>query len=180
MDLDTRRCGEADENYDAISARIHTDGIDEEIGFPVVDGPNVAGLIDAQGCLTHHWNEGGKSALTIQGIAIVQKHLLACSGHGVARRRRYRVADVVTRRRIDSPKFRQPARERQTHKVERTEIRDPHVILTIDRGVSWRVHTAPAERAANELRAVRPKHVDYIAAQSREPCIALEVERQAP
>ena len=59
MDLGSGRCGEADENDDAITARIPTEGVDVEIGFPVVDGPNVSGLIDDHGRLTHHWNEAG-------------------------------------------------------------------------------------------------------------------------
>jgi hypothetical protein len=46
MDLGSRRWGQADENYDAIAARILTGGVDVEIGFPIVNGPNVAGLID--------------------------------------------------------------------------------------------------------------------------------------
>ena len=47
MNLRSRRCSEAHENYDAIATGIHADGVDVEIGFPVVNGPNVAGLIDA-------------------------------------------------------------------------------------------------------------------------------------
>ena len=34
-----------------------TCGVDVEIWFPVVNGPNVAGLIDDHGRLTHHWDE---------------------------------------------------------------------------------------------------------------------------
>ena len=45
MDLGSRWWGQSDENYDAITARIPTDGVDVEIGFPVVNGPKVAGLI---------------------------------------------------------------------------------------------------------------------------------------
>ena len=85
MSLGSRRCGEADENYDAIAARILTDGVDVEIGFPVVNGPNVAGLIDDYGRLTHHWYEAGRRRWwTVQRLAVVQKHLAA--------RRRDRVA----------------------------------------------------------------------------------------
>lgn len=57
MHLRDRRCGEADENDDAITARIPTEGVDAEIGFPVINGPDVAGLIDAKRGLTHHWYE---------------------------------------------------------------------------------------------------------------------------
>ena len=45
MDLGRMRWREADEDDDAITARIPADGVDAEIGFPVVNGPNVAGLI---------------------------------------------------------------------------------------------------------------------------------------
>src|SRR5439155_23873515 len=48
MELGSRRCGEADEDDDAITARIAAEGVDAEIGLPVINGPNVAGLIDAQ------------------------------------------------------------------------------------------------------------------------------------
>jgi hypothetical protein len=41
----TRRCRQADKDDDAIPTRILADGVDVEIGFPVVNGPNVAGLI---------------------------------------------------------------------------------------------------------------------------------------
>ena len=44
MDLGSRR-GEADENHDAITAWILADGVDVKIGFPVVEAPDVAGLI---------------------------------------------------------------------------------------------------------------------------------------
>ena len=47
MNLGGRRRREAHENYDAIATGIHADGVDVKIGFPVVNGPNVAGLIDA-------------------------------------------------------------------------------------------------------------------------------------
>jgi len=51
-----RRWRQADENYDAIAARIPAK-VDINIGFPVVDGPDVASLIDDHGRLTHHWDE---------------------------------------------------------------------------------------------------------------------------
>jgi hypothetical protein len=34
--------------------------VDVEIGLPVVDGPNVAGLIDQHARLTHHWDQAGR------------------------------------------------------------------------------------------------------------------------
>src|SRR6266536_4757157 len=77
MDLDRRRRGEADEYYDAITTGILTDGIDVEIGFPVVNGPNVAGLIDQDACLTHHRDKTGRSVCPIQRLSVVQKHLAA-------------------------------------------------------------------------------------------------------
>ena len=40
-----RRGCEADENYNAVAPQILTNGVDVEIGFPVVNGPNVVGLI---------------------------------------------------------------------------------------------------------------------------------------
>jgi hypothetical protein len=40
----SRRCREPDENPDAITAGVGGD-VDVEIGLPVVNGPNVAGLI---------------------------------------------------------------------------------------------------------------------------------------
>jgi hypothetical protein len=54
MDLTRRRRSKADEDYDAIAAGISTDCVDIEIGFPVVNGPNVSCLIDDHGRLTHH------------------------------------------------------------------------------------------------------------------------------
>ena len=65
MDLASRRCCEANENYDAIAAGIRR-GVDVEIWFPVVDGPNVASLIDHHTRLTHHWDEAGRRAWTVQ------------------------------------------------------------------------------------------------------------------
>jgi len=73
----TRRWRESDENYDAITTRVGGD-IDVEIGFPVVNGPDVAGLIDHDARLTHHWDEAWLSAQTVQGVAVVQKHLATC------------------------------------------------------------------------------------------------------
>ena len=60
MDLGTGGCGQADENYDAIAAGVPTDCVDVKIGFPVVNGPNVTGLVDDHRRLTHHWNETGR------------------------------------------------------------------------------------------------------------------------
>ncbi len=45
MDLSSRQCSESDEDDDAIAARILADGVDVEIGFPVVNEPKVACLI---------------------------------------------------------------------------------------------------------------------------------------
>jgi len=57
----TRRWRESDENYDAITTRVGRD-VDVEIGLPVVNGPNVAGLIDHHARLTHHRDEAWLSA----------------------------------------------------------------------------------------------------------------------
>jgi len=46
--LGSRRWRESDEDYDAIAAGIHADGVDVDTGFPVVKRPDVAGLVDAQ------------------------------------------------------------------------------------------------------------------------------------
>ena len=56
MHLGGRRCCEADENHDAVATRIPPK-VDNNIGFPVVNGPNVSGLIDGYRGLTHHWYE---------------------------------------------------------------------------------------------------------------------------
>jgi len=72
-----RRWRQADENDEAIATRIPAK-VDIDVGFPVVDGPNVASLIDDDFGLTHHRDEAGRSACTVQGIAVVQKHLAAC------------------------------------------------------------------------------------------------------
>jgi len=75
MDLVSRGCSEADENNDAIAAGILTDGVDIEIGFPVVNGPNISGLIDDNRCLTHHWYEAGRPwwlAKAVQRNAVMQ------------------------------------------------------------------------------------------------------------
>ena len=45
MHLGSGRWRESDENHDAITTGISTK-VDINIGFPVVDGPNVASLID--------------------------------------------------------------------------------------------------------------------------------------
>ena len=74
MHLGSGRCGEADENYDAISAWIHADGVDVEIGFPVVNGPKVAGLIYVDIGQTHHWDEAWRPrwlAVTVQRHAVM-------------------------------------------------------------------------------------------------------------
>jgi hypothetical protein len=67
----------SDENYDAITTGVGGD-VDVEIGFPVVNGPNVASLIDHHARLTHHRDEAWLSAWTVQRISIVQKHLTTC------------------------------------------------------------------------------------------------------
>ena len=75
MDLGSRWWREAYENDDAITARIPTEGVDAEIGFPVVNGPNVSGLIDDNRCLTHHWYEAGRPwwlTVTVQRHAVMQ------------------------------------------------------------------------------------------------------------
>ena len=69
----SRRGGQADENHDAVATRIPPK-VDNNIGFPIVNRPDVASLIDDHGRLTHHWDETGRSAWTVQGIAIVQQH----------------------------------------------------------------------------------------------------------
>ena len=74
MDLGSRRWREADENDDAITARIPTDGVDVEIGFPVVNGPKVAGLIYVDVGQTHHWDKAGRPwwmAVTVQRRAVM-------------------------------------------------------------------------------------------------------------
>ena len=45
MGLTRRRWREANEDYDAITPRILSDGVDVEIGFPIVNEPNIAALI---------------------------------------------------------------------------------------------------------------------------------------
>lgn len=75
MDLASRRRCEADKNYDAVAARILTGGVDIEIWFPIVDGPNISGLIDNDGGLTHHWYETGWSrwlTVPVQGDAVMK------------------------------------------------------------------------------------------------------------
>src|SRR5262249_53449565 len=83
-----RRWRESDEDAQALPAGVPADGVDIKSGLPVVERPNVAGLIDAQRRLTHHRDEAGRLAWTVQRISIVEKHLATCRGHGVARRRR--------------------------------------------------------------------------------------------
>ena len=73
MDLGSRRCGEADEDDDAITAWIPACGVDVEIWFPVVNGPNVSSLIDDHGRLTHHWYEAWQRWWwTVQRLAVMQ------------------------------------------------------------------------------------------------------------
>src|SRR5439155_515160 len=62
--LVARRWRESDEDDDAVTARIPAK-VDINIGFPVVDGPNVASLVDDHRRLTHHWDKTGGSALTV-------------------------------------------------------------------------------------------------------------------
>src|SRR2546430_17044391 len=131
MDLRRRRCGETDENHDAIATRV-AGKVDINIRFPVVDGPDVASLIDDHGRLTHHWDETGRSALTVQRLSIVQQHFATCRRHRVACGRGYRIAYVVTRGGVDSPKLGEPACERGGGKAETAEICDPNVVFTID------------------------------------------------
>ena len=57
----TRRWRQPDEDYDAITAWVGGE-VDIKIGLPVVNGPNVAGLIDDHARLTHHWDEAWLSA----------------------------------------------------------------------------------------------------------------------
>jgi len=67
MHLARWRRGEADENYDTIAAWVPALGVGVEIGFPVVNGPNVSCLIDDHGRLTHHWYKAGRCWwLTVQ------------------------------------------------------------------------------------------------------------------
>jgi hypothetical protein len=71
----SRRGGKAHENHDAIATGILTDGVDAKVGFPVVNGPNVSGLIDGHGGLTHHWYEAGRPwwlTITVQRHAGMQ------------------------------------------------------------------------------------------------------------
>ena len=76
MDLGSRWWPEADEDDDSIAAGIPTGGVDVEIRFPVVNGPNVSGLIDGQCSLTHHWYEAGRPwwvlTKTVQWHAVMQ------------------------------------------------------------------------------------------------------------
>jgi hypothetical protein len=73
----TRRWREPDEDDDAITTGVGGD-IDVEIRLPVVNGPNVAGLINDHARLTHHWDEAWLSAWTVQRISIMQKHRATC------------------------------------------------------------------------------------------------------
>ena len=73
MHLGRRRWREADENYDAITTWIHADSVDVEIGFPVVNGPNVAGLIYVDIGATHGRDKAWRHWWwTVQRHAIMQ------------------------------------------------------------------------------------------------------------
>ena len=74
MDLGSRRWRESDENDDAITARIPTDGVDVEIGFPVVNKPKVARLIYVDIGATHGRDEAWRPwwmAVTVQRHAVM-------------------------------------------------------------------------------------------------------------
>ena len=72
MDLGGRR-RQPDENDDAITAWILTNSVDVEIGFPVVNGPNISGLIYGYRRLAHHWYEARRRWWrTVQWCAVVQ------------------------------------------------------------------------------------------------------------
>jgi hypothetical protein len=74
MDLGSRWWGQADENYDAVSAWIHAVGVNVEIGFPVVNRPKVARLIYVDIGHTHHWDKAGRPwwvAVTVQWRAVM-------------------------------------------------------------------------------------------------------------
>jgi hypothetical protein len=75
MDLGSRRWREADENDDAITARIHADGVDIKIGFPVVNEPKVASLIYVDLGATHGGDEAWRPwwvTITVQRHAVMQ------------------------------------------------------------------------------------------------------------
>ena len=55
--LGSGRWRQPDKNYDAITAWISTERIGVEIGFPIVNEPNVASLIDVDLGATHGWDE---------------------------------------------------------------------------------------------------------------------------
>jgi len=78
-----RRCSEADKDYDAVTSGILALGIDVKIGFPIIDGPDVAGLIDNHACLTHHWSETRIGSWSVQRVAVVQQHRAAFGWHRV-------------------------------------------------------------------------------------------------
>ena len=86
MDLDRRRWREPDEYDDAVTARIPTDGVDVEIGFPVVNKPKVARLIYVDLGRTHQWDEAWRRWWwAVQRLAVVQKHFATCRRDGIAR-----------------------------------------------------------------------------------------------
>src|SRR5437667_8704978 len=79
MHLRSRWWRESDEDDDAITARIPAK-VDINIGFPVVDRPNVASLIDDHSRLTHHWDKTGESALTYNGSPLCSNTSLPAEG----------------------------------------------------------------------------------------------------
>src|SRR5436305_35386 len=92
MDLGSRRWRESDENDDAITARIPTDGVDVEVGFPVVNGPNVAGLIYVDIGATHGRDEAWRRrwiAVTVRGHAVMYQQFAVWLRHCTACRRLY-------------------------------------------------------------------------------------------
>src|SRR6266446_2468706 len=83
----------------------------------------------------------------------------------------------MTRGCIDSPKFRQLARE-IARRFEGTEICDPHVVFTINRRVPRAVHTTAGEMP--DLHAVRPNRIDHTVTLRSDPRVSVGIERQAP
>jgi len=81
MDLGGRGWRQPDEDDDAITTRIPTDGVDVEIRFPVVNRPNVSSLIDDHGRLTHHWYEARQRWWwTVQGSPLCSNTSLPAEG----------------------------------------------------------------------------------------------------
>src|SRR6266850_4093661 len=93
------RLGEAYEDDDAVAAGVARlwIGGDVEVRFPVVHGPDVAGLVDAT---VGHARERGKTrgaAFTVERFAAREEHRASGRGQSVARRRGNRVPRLVTR-----------------------------------------------------------------------------------